>query len=182
MTALIGALMTTTTSPRLARLDRQGVDPRSPRFGAGITAVLLLVVIALTLLTPTVDDFGARAIQPGFLLFVAITLLFGWGAFAGVQRHPYGTLYRVLIRPRLSAPTELEDAVPPTFAQGVGLVITLAGVALHLAGVPYALVIAASLTFVAAFLNSVFAFCLGCQIYLLLVRAGLIGRREKATA
>lgn len=174
--------MSTNQSTLLARPGRQGIDPRSPRFGAGITAVLLLVVIALTLLEPMGDDLGARAIQPGFLLFVAITVLFGWGAFAGVQRHPYGTLYRVLVGPRVGAPTELEDAVPPTFAQGVGLVITLAGVVLHLAGVPYALVVAASLTFVAAFLNSVFAFCLGCHIYLLLVRAGLLGRREQATA
>jgi hypothetical protein len=39
-----------------------------------------------------------------------------------------------------------------------------------------ALVIFAAFAFVAAFLNSVFAFCLGCQIYLLLVRARLLGR------
>ena len=55
----------------------------------------------------------------------------------------------------------------------VGSVITLAGVVLHLAGVPWALVIAAAAAFVAAFLNSVFSYCLGCQIYLLLARAGL---------
>jgi hypothetical protein len=48
--------------------------------------------------------------------------------------------------------------------------------------VPYAIVIFASLAFVAAFLNSVFAFCLGCQIYLLLVRARILGRRRSATA
>ena len=60
-------------------------------------------------------------------------------------------------------------------------VITLIGVVLHLVGVPYALVIAASAAFVAAFLNSVFAYCLGCQIYLLLVRAGILGRNREVT-
>jgi len=148
-------------------MTSQGIDPRGPRFSAGITAVLLLVVIGLSLTGATTAATG---------LFAVLTALFAWGAFAGVQRHPYGVLYRRLVRPRLQPPTELEDPVPPTFAQGVGFVITLAGLVLHLLGVPYALVIAASAAFVAAFLNSVFAFCLGCQIYLLLVRAGVLGR------
>lgn len=150
---------------------QQGIDPRSPRFGAGITAVLLLVVIGL--------DLGGADLA-ATILFGAITLLFAWGAFAGVKRHPYGALYRAVVRPRLKPPTELEDPVPPTFAQGVGFVITLAGLVLHLAGVPYALVIAAAAAFVAAFLNSVFGYCLGCQIYLLLVRAGILGRSKGA--
>lgn len=153
--------------------NAQGIDPRSPRFGAGITAVLLLVVIGLAL--------GGAAIA-ATAIFAAITLLFAWGAFAGVKRHPYGALFRAAVRPRLAPPAELEDPAPPTFAQGVGFAISLAGLVLHLAGVPYALVIAASAAFVAAFLNSVFAYCLGCQLYLLLVRAGLLGRRRGATA
>ena len=39
---------------------------------------------------------------------------------------------------------------------------------------PGALVVAASMAFVAAFLNAVFDYCLGCQLYVLLVRAGVI--------
>lgn len=58
----------------------------------------------------------------------------------------------------------------------MGFFITLIGLVLHLIGVPFALVIAAGFAFIAAFLNSIFAYCLGCQIYLLLVRAGLLGR------
>ena len=149
-----------------------GIDPRSPRFGAAITAVLLLIVIGLSL--------GLTDQAPALVVLVLITALFAWGAFAGIRRHPYGLLFRALIRPRLQPPAELEDPAPPTFAQGVGFVIALAGVVLHLLGVPYALVVAAGLAFVASFLNSVFAFCLGCQIYLLLVRSGII--RRGATA
>ena len=148
-----------------------GIDPRGPRFSAGITAVLLIVTIALSL---------AGATVAATVLFTAITLLFAWGAFAGVQRHPYGILFKRLVRPRLAAPTELEDPAPPTFAQGVGFAITLVGLVLQLVGVPGALVIAASAAFIAAFLNSVFAYCLGCQLYLLLVRAGILGRKGAA--
>ena len=45
---------------------------------------------------------------------------------------------------------------------------------------PYGLVIAASAAFVAAFLNAAFGYCLGCQLYLLLVRAGVIRRQAAA--
>lgn len=150
-----------------------GIDPRAPRFSAGITAVLLLVVIGLNLSGVTVASV---------VLFAAITLVFAWGAFAGVQRHPYGLLFKKLLRPRLEAPDTLENPVPATFAQGVGFVITAIGLVLHLVGVPYALVIAASAAFIAAFLNSVFGYCLGCQIYLLLVRLGVLGRKGAAEA
>jgi hypothetical protein len=150
---------------------KQGIDPRGPRFGAGITGVLLLLVIGLQLAGLTI---------PALVLFVYLVVIFGWAAFAGIQRHPYGALFRRLVRPRLKAPTELEDPTPPTFAQGVGFAITLVGLVLHLFGVPYALVIAAAMAFVAAFLNSVFGLCLGCQLYLLLVRAGLLARKKGA--
>jgi len=150
---------------------QQGIDPRGPRFGAAITAVLLLVVIALHLSGLTV---------PALVLAGYLVLAFAWGAFAGIQRHPYGVLFRRIVRPRLSAPTELEDSVPPTFAQGVGFVITAVGLVLALLGVPYALVIAAAAAFVAAFLNAVFGLCLGCQLFVLLVRAGIVRRKKGA--
>ena len=174
-----------------------GIDPRSPRFGAGITAVLLLVVIFVQLLrdissvssstgftatTLSLQTPLERLLTPSALLFTVIVALFAWAAFAGIRRHPYGLFFRTVIRPRLKPPTELEDPTPPTFAQGVGFVITGVGLVLHLLGVDYAIVVAASAAFIAAFLNSVFGYCLGCQIYLLLVRAGILGRKAPAAA
>ena len=150
-----------------------GIDPRGPRFGAGITGILLLVTIALNL---------SGAVLASTIVFAYIVAVFAWGAIAGIKRHPYGALFRAVVRPRLQPPSELENPTPPTFAQGVGLVITGVGLVLHLVGVPYALVIAASAAFIAAFLNSVFAYCLGCQIYLLLVRAGILGRTGASAA
>ncbi len=154
--------------------ENKGIDPRGPRFGAAITAVLLLVTIGLWL-------GGLHVVA--FVVFAYITVVFAWGAFAGVQRHPYGLFFKSVIRPRLKPPTELEDPTPPTFAQGVGLVITGLGLLLSLIpGVDLALPIAAGLAFIAAFLNSVFAYCLGCQIYLLGVRAGILGRKPGTPA
>ncbi len=150
-----------------------GIDPRSPRFGAGITAVLLLLTLFLGL---------AGLDVAAFVVLLVISALFAWGAFAGIQRHPYGALFRTVVRPRLAPPAEREDPAPPTFAQGVGFVITALGLLLALFGVPYAVVVAAGLAFVAAFLNSVFGYCLGCQIYLLLVRAGVIRRTPAGAA
>ncbi|RFA09230.1 hypothetical protein B7R54_08325 [Subtercola boreus] len=161
---------------------RTPIDPRGPRFGAAITAVLLLVAVGLALIGGTPAALTERLVQPAFLLFAFIVLVFAWGAFAGVGRHPYGWLYRRLVRPRLGAPAELENPVPPTFAQGIGLVVTAVGLLLFLVGVPYALVVTGSLAFIAAFLNSVFDYCVGCQIYLLLVRTGVLGRRTTPVA
>jgi hypothetical protein len=145
--------------------DRPRIDPRGPRFGAGITAVLLLVDLFLALT-------GARVAAT--VLLAAIAAVFAWGAFAGIERHPYGALFRRLVRPRLAPPAELEEAAPPTFAQGVGFVITLVGVLLGAFGLGAGVAVAAALAFVAAFLNSVFGYCLGCRMYVLLIRARVI--------
>jgi hypothetical protein len=148
-----------------------GIDPRGPRFGASITAVLLLITLFLGLVGATVA---------AVVLAVIVVASFAWGTLAGVQRHPYGLLFRTAVRPRLKPALELEDPTPPRFAQGVGLVITALGLVLQLVGVPYALVVASALAFVAAFLNAAFGYCLGCRIYLLLVRSGLV-RSHTAT-
>ena len=153
--------------------NQKGIDPRGPRVVAGITAVILLVVIGLALAGLTT----AAAIVLGIQAVVFLISTIG-----GVRRHPYGYLYKWLVRPRLKPPTELEDPAPPTFAQGVGLFVVVVGLVLHLVGVPYALVVAGAAAFIAAFLNSVFGYCLGCQLYMLLVRAGILGRKAAVTA
>jgi len=155
-----------------AAAKRSGIDPRGPRFGAAVTAVVLLVVIFLALVGASVAALTLLAAQ---------TAVFAWGAVGGVARHPYGLLYKTLVRPRLGPPAELEDPAPPTFAQLVGLLVAVVGVVLGLAGVPAAVPIAAAAAFVAAFLNAVFDYCLGCQLYLLLVRAGILGRSPAAS-
>lgn len=156
------------------------IDPRGARFTASITAVLLLGTVVLGLVEGGAATLPERVAQPSFVLLALLAAIFVWSATAGVGRNPWSLIFRTLIRPRLAPPRELEDAAPPTFAQGVGALVTLVGVLLHLLGVPYGLVGAAAAAFVAAFLNGAFGYCLGCQLYLLLVRAGII--RKPAVA
>ncbi len=161
----------------------RGIDPRGPRFAAGITSLLLLVAVFLGLTGMSTSGALAdatvaeRFLDPGFLLLLVTALLFLWGVLSPPTA-PWGLLYRRFVQPRLGPPTELEDPRPPRFAQGVGLFVVGLGLVLHLVGVPWALPIAAALAFVAAFLNAVFGLCLGCQLYLLLQRAGLVGRER----
>ena len=68
---------------------------------------------------------------------------------------------------RLAPPTELEDPRPPRFAQLVGLLVVGAGLLFAALGFPAGVPIAAAVALVAAFLNSAFGLCLGCELYLL---------------
>ncbi|MFV0374191.1 DUF4395 domain-containing protein [Microbacterium sp.] len=161
-----------------------GIDPRGPRFAAGITATLLAVTILLSLtgssVTRALSGQGAagvaqRAAEPGFLVLLVVTALFAW-AVLSPRTAPWGVVYRTLVQPRLGPPADLEDPRPPRFAQAVGLVIAGAGALLHLAGMPFAVPVAASFAFVAAFLNVAFDVCLGCRVWLMLQRVGVTGR------
>ncbi|MGF7233593.1 MAG: DUF4395 domain-containing protein [Frankia sp.] len=126
------------------------VDPRGQRFAAALTSVVLAVV----LLTGS-----------GWLL-LAQTLVFLVGAAAGLRFAPYGWLFRVLIRPRLGPPAELEAEAPPRFAQAVGALFGVIGTVGFLAGAGALGYVATAFALAAAFLNAAFGFCLGCQMYL----------------
>jgi len=127
------------------------VDPRGTRFAAGLTTV----VLALVLVTGWV------------WLLVAQVAVFALGVLG---RSPYGLLYQAAVRPRLGPPRELEDAAPPRFAQGVGLAFAVVGVIGFVAGVVPLALGATALALLAAFLNAAFGFCLGCEMYLLIRR------------
>jgi hypothetical protein len=182
----------TDAATRGASASPRGIDPRGPRFAAGITAVLLLVDVFLGLTglstartaegwAITSASLAERILDPAFLLLLPVALLFLWGVLSP-RTAPWGALYRAAVAPRLAPAEELEDPRPPRFAQGVGLFVATVGLVLQLAGVPWALTFAAAAAFIAAFLNAVFGLCLGCQLYLLLQRAGIVGRARPASA
>jgi hypothetical protein len=87
-----------------------------------------------------------------------------------VQHTPHAWLFRTVVRPRLAAPAELEDPAPPRFAQAVGLGFTLVALVGFAAGVTLLGQVAIGFALVAALLNAVFRFCLGCELYLLFKR------------
>ncbi len=148
------------TSATLPTQPSTTVDPRGPRFGAAVTAVVLGTALVL-------------GPSQGLPLLVIQTLAFGGGALLGLRFQPYGWLFRRFVRPRLAPPAELEDERPPRFAQAVGLgfaLVALAGTLLDSSAVFY---VAVGFALTAALLNAAFDFCLGCELYLL-------GRRAQA--
>jgi len=153
--------MTTTTAPA-TRPTAVGLDPRGPQLTAGITAVVLVVVLLLP--------------NPWAAVLTGVqAVLFAIGATRGVQNTPHAWLFRTVVRPRLAPPDELEDPAPPRFAQAVGLAFTLVAlvgfvVGQSVGGVTLLGQVAIGFALVAALLNAVFRFCLGCEVYLLIKR------------
>jgi hypothetical protein len=130
------------------------VDPRGPRFAAWITTVVLAVVL----------------VTGWWPLLAAQAVVFAIGAFAGFGVAPYSILYRSLVAPRLKPSDEREDTAPLRFAQGVGFGFAVVGVLGYATGLTVLGIIATAFAVAAAFLNAAFAFCLGCETYLLIRR------------
>ena len=134
------------------------IDPRGARVAAGLTSLVLAVVL---LAAP-----GPLALA----LLAAQTAVFAIGAVSGVQHTPYSLLFRTLLRPRLGPPAELEDAAPPRFAQAVGLGFATVGLVALAAGATTVGLVAVGFALAAALLNAATGFCLGCELYLLTKR------------
>jgi hypothetical protein len=131
------------------------IDARGPRFSAAITTV----VLAVALITSNVWVIAFQAV------------VFAIGVLRGPQFTPYAFIFKKLIKPRLKSEPILEDVRPPRFAQGVGLAFAVTATIGAAAGITQVFTVAVAFALAAAFLNAAFNFCLGCQVYLLLVRA-----------
>jgi hypothetical protein len=131
------------------------IDARGPRFGATITTI----VLAIALVT-----------QNKWVL-VAQGLVFLIGAVKGPQFTPYGLIFKNVVKPRLRGVAPTEDVRPPKFAQAVGFAFALVAAIGALAGADLVFTIAVGMALAAAFLNAAFNYCLGCEMYLVLIRA-----------
>jgi len=131
------------------------IDARGPRFGAVITTLVLATALATN----------------NLWVILAQAIVFAIGAFKGPQFTPYAFIYKSIVKPRLKGEVPAEDVRPPQFAQSVGLIFALVAIGGALSGVNAIFTVAVAFALGAAFLNAAFNFCLGCEIYLLLLRA-----------
>jgi hypothetical protein len=127
------------------------IDPRGHRFGAGVSAVLLIVALATN--------------SPWLVALVLLSIGVS-GAF-GLRYSVYGVIWRRIVRVARLGPAEPEHEYPPRFAQVLGstaLVLSLASFALGATTLGWVLALA-----VAALqsLLAVTGFCLGCRLYFL---------------
>jgi len=131
------------------------IDARGPRFGALITTTVLATALATN----------------NVWVIVAQAIVFAIGAIKGPQFTPYAYIYKTFVQPRLKSQVLAEDVRPPQFAQSVGFLFALVAIGGVLSGVNAIFTVAVAFALAAAFLSAAFNFCLGCEIYLLLLRA-----------
>jgi hypothetical protein len=139
------------------------VNEKAARTVAG--GVLLLSSLTLVL-SLTVG-------HPWLWLVVAIALGFLARVLTGPRLSPLGQLATKVVAPRLGAP-KLVPGSPKRFAQGVGAAVTLAATTFLATGHPGLTQALLGLIIIAAALELIFAYCIGCKIFAVLVRLGLI--------
>jgi hypothetical protein len=133
------------------------INEKAARVVAGVVAATAAVALALHaewLLIPLAYGFWARVLT-------------------GPTLSPLGRLASRVIAPRLGPPKTVSGP-PKRFAQAIGATLTTAGAIAWAAGATTAADVLLAMLLVAATLESVFALCLGCQIFGLLMRAGLV--------
>jgi hypothetical protein len=134
----------------------------------------------------TVNEKAARTVAAGVVLLAIVTaatgafwltipLAYGFWArvLTGPTLSPLGRLAMKVVAPRLGDPKYVPGP-PKRFAQGMGAAMTTTAAILALAGATTAADVLLAMLVVAAGLESILAFCLGCQVFALLMRAGLV--------
>jgi Domain of unknown function (DUF4395) len=134
-----------------------------------------------------VNEVSARLVAAGVVLmtiavlggqhWVLVPLAYGFVArlAAGPRFSPLGLLVTKVVTPRLPIESKLVPGPPKRFAQGIGAVLSVSALVSWTAfdNTTVALVLVAAIT-IAATLESVFAYCLGCKAFALLMRVGVI--------
>jgi hypothetical protein len=120
-----------------------------------VTVIVILATGAYWLLIPLAYGFWARVLT-------------------GPTLSPLGTLAQKVIAPRLGASRPVPGP-PKRFAQGMGAAFSTIALVLALGfGDHTAADVVLMLLTVAAGLESIFAICLGCQVFAVLMRIGVI--------
>jgi hypothetical protein len=135
-----------------------------------------------------VNEVSARLVAGGVVLMCVatialdqpwLTLVIAYGFVArvltGPTLSPLGQLVTRGITPRLKVAPKLVPGPPKRFAQAIGVVFSVTAAVLVLGfGQTTAGYVVLGLLAVAATLESVFALCLGCKAFALLMRLGVI--------
>lgn len=134
-----------------------------------------------------VNEVAARVVAAGVVAMAVTFVVTGWGwllvpltygflarVLTGPTLSPLGRLATRVVAPRLSDHPRLVPGPPKRFAQGVGVAFTLAASGLWLLGEPTAARVVVAVLALAAFLEAAVGLCLGCKVFGLLMRAGIV--------
>jgi hypothetical protein len=132
--------------------------------------------IAARLVAGAVVVMSLAAILSGELWITAV-IAYGFVArvLTGPTLSPLGQLVTRVVTPRLGFAPRPVAGPPKRFAQGIGAVVSVSAAVLGLGfGLDSAASALLGLLVLAATLESVFAFCVGCKLFALLMRAGVV--------
>lgn len=134
-----------------------------------------------------VNDVAARTVATGVVVMGATVAGLGWGwvlvpltygfiarVAAGPRISPLGQFAVRVVAPRLTRHEKLVPGPPKRFAQAIGVSFSVTASALWLAGAPGAARVVVALLVVAAALEAALGFCLGCKVFSVLMRLGVI--------
>jgi hypothetical protein len=135
----------------------------------------------------TVNDKAARAVAAGVVALAIVTAATGWfwltiplayGFWArvltGPRLSPLGQLATRVIAPRLGAP-KIVPGPPKRFAQAMGVAMSTAALVLGLVlGLETAATAVLLVLVAAASLEAFAGVCLGCEVFRLGMRAGIV--------
>ena len=135
-----------------------------------------------------VNEVAARLVAAGVVIMTTLFLVTGmeWlllviaygfvaRVLAGPKISPLGLLVTRVIEPRLSIAPKLTPGPPKRFAQAIGATLSVAAALSYFAlGVTPLAYVLVALILVAASLESFAGYCLGCRIFGILMRIGLI--------
>ena len=134
-----------------------------------------------------VNEVSSRLVATGVVMMALAAIVLDWRwltavlsygfiarVLTGPKLSPLGQLVTRVITPRLPVEPKLVPGPPKRFAQGLGVVFSVSALVLTLAGNWPAARIALVLLAGAAFLEAAFALCLGCKIFALLIKVGVI--------
>jgi len=138
--------------------------------------------VAAGVLTLTITTIVLGAVAGHGWLWLTALLAAGFLArvLTGPKLSPLGQLATRVIAPRLG-PAKPVAGPPKRFAQAMGATMTLAAVVLLALGYTTAVFVVLALVVVAATLESVFGYCIGCKVFAGLMRIGL-GPEETCAA
>ncbi len=134
-----------------------------------------------------VNDVAARTVATGVVAMGLAVAVLGWGwvlipltygfvarVLTGPTLSPLGTFAVRVVAPRLPRHEKLVPGPPKRFAQGIGVAFTVTASTLWLTGHPGPARVVVALLVVAATLEAAFGFCLGCKVFGLLMKAGIV--------
>jgi hypothetical protein len=150
------------------------VNEVSARLVAGGVVIMSLAVIIVGFFG---DRLGVAAAAIDAVWWLTAVIAYGFVArvLTGPKLSPLGLLVTKVITPALNRPVKAVPGPPKRFAQGMGVAFSVTAAVLALGFQQYgaAAVVLGPLT-VAATLESVFAYCLGCKIFQGLMRIGIV--------